>query len=100
MLALADKVIDAVKSGAIKKGIYVKRSSGEMKKLPCGVKAGELPVFAEALHEFVAYLKAKPESRSIDYLAKKDHAIKCCYRCGYRYQGGDVCPKCGSKANR
>ena len=23
--------------------------------------------------------------------------MKCCYRCGYVYKYGDVCPKCGSK---
>lgn len=85
--------------GKIKKGIYIKRFSGEVKKLPNAVKQEEKEVFAEVLDDFIDYLKEKPESRNIDYLLKEEHTIKCCYRCGHSYKGGNICPKCGSKAN-
>ena len=65
-----------------------------------GIPAKELAVFAQVLDAFVSYLQEKPESRSISYLAKEKHEVKCCYRCGYTYREGNVCPKCGNQANK
>lgn len=53
----------------------------------------------EKLNEFIDYLKEKPISRSVEYMAKEEHEVKCCYRCGFVYRGGDICPKCGSRNN-
>ena len=86
-------------TGLLNKGIYVKRGNGKRTKIPGGIPAKELKEFAEILEEFVFYLQEKPESRSIAYLSKEKHEVKCCYRCGYTYRGGNVCPKCGNQAN-
>ncbi|MFP3153252.1 hypothetical protein LQZ18_02250 [Lachnospiraceae bacterium ZAX-1] len=85
--------------GKIKKGIYMKMPAGEKIKLPNGIKQRERQDFTEVLNEFVDYLKEKPDSRKLEYLAKEKHEVKCCYRCGYTYKGGIVCPKCGNKLN-
>ena len=69
-------------------------------KIPGGIPAKELSVFAGILKDFVEYLQEKPESRSISYLAKEKHMVKCCYRCGYSYREGNICPKCGNQANQ
>lgn len=87
-------------TGLLNRGIYLKRGNGVKTKIPGGIPAKELNVFAQVLDGFVAYLQEKPESRSITYLAKEEHEVKCCYRCGYTYRGGNVCPKCGNQANR
>ena len=63
------------------------------------MKAKELNAFAKVLDDFVHYLQEKPESRSVEYMAKENHIVKCCYRCGFIYKNGTVCPKCGSKMN-
>lgn len=87
-------------TGLLTRGIYVKRGKGVKTKVPGGIPAKELSAFGEVLDKFVAYLQEKPESRSISYLAKEKHEVKCCYRCGYTYRGGTVCPKCGNQANQ
>lgn len=87
-------------TGLLNRGIYLKRGNGVKTKIPGGIPAKELGVFAQVLDGFVAYLQEKPESRSISYLAKEEHEVKCCYRCGYTYRGGNVCPKCGNQANK
>lgn len=86
-------------TGLLNKGIYLKRGNGKRTKIPGGIPAKELKIFAEILEEFVSYLQEKPESRSIAYLSKEEHKVKCCYRCGFTYRGGNVCPKCGNQAN-
>lgn len=87
-------------TGLLNRGIYIKRGNGVKTKIPGGIPAKELDAFGQVLDGFVSYLQEKPESRSISYLAKEQHEVKCCYRCGYTYQGGAVCPKCGNQANR
>lgn len=87
-------------TGLLNRGIYLKRGNGVKTKIPGGIPAKELNVFAQVLDGFIAYLQEKPESRSIAYLAKEEHEVKCCYRCGYTYRGGNVCPKCGNQANK
>ncbi len=86
-------------TGLLNRGIYIKRGNGVKTKIPGGIPAKELEVFGQVLDGFVSYLQEKPESRSISYLAKEQHEVKCCYRCGYTYQDGTVCPKCGNQAN-
>jgi len=85
--------------GIIGKGIWVKPFSGKKSKLPNPAGKEDSAAFVQVLNEFVSYLQERPESRSIAYLAKDKHEIKCCYRCGFTYKGGNVCPKCGSKMN-
>lgn len=87
-------------TGLLNRGIYLKRGNGAKTKIPGGIPAKELDVFAQVLDAFVSYLQEKPESRSISYLAKEKHEVKCCYRCGYTYREGNVCPKCGNQANK
>lgn len=87
-------------TGLLNRGIYLGRSNGIKTKIPGGIPAKDLENFGEVLDKFVAYLQEKPESRSISYLAKEMHEVKCCYRCGFTYQEGNICPKCGNQANR
>ena len=87
-------------TGLLNRGIYLNRGNGVKTKIPGGIPAKELENFGEVLDQFVSYLQEKPESRSISYLAKEMHEVKCCYRCGFTYQEGNVCPKCGNQANR
>lgn len=87
-------------TGLLSKGIYVdKKDSGKV-KISNSLKSNELKPFVKALNDFVSYLKEKPESRNISYMAKEKHEVKCCYRCGYVYEEGNVCPKCGGKFNK
>lgn len=86
--------------GLLNRGLYVNRGTGGRTKIPGCVPAKELETFGKILDSFVDYLQEKPESRSIAYLVKEKHEIKCCYRCGFTYQGGTVCPKCGNQANQ
>lgn len=88
-----------MKNGIFGRGIYLGRQNGEKCKLPVGVSSGEWEAFARVLGDFINYLQERPESRSISYLAEEKHEKKCCYRCGYVYMDGDICPKCGSKFN-
>ncbi len=87
-------------TGLLNRGIYIKRGNSAKTKIPGGIPAKELDAFAQVLNGFVLYLQEKPESRSIAYLAKEKHEVKCCYRCGYTYREGNVCPKCGNQANQ
>lgn len=82
------------------KGIYIKHMGGGKEKLPNNVISDNWEIFAKILDDFATYLKEKPESRSIEYMAKEKHDVIHCYRCGYVYKNGSVCPKCGSKTNR
>ena len=82
------------------KGVFIEKESEEKIKLPLSLPSKEWKEFAKVINDFIHYLQEKPESRSIAYLAKEKHEKICCYRCGYIYTEGDVCPKCGSKANR
>lgn len=84
--------------GMFKSGIYVETVSHTI-KIANTLKAKEINQIGEVLDNFVGYLKEKPESRNVSYLAKEVHKVKCCYRCGYVYQQGNICPKCGSKMN-
>jgi hypothetical protein len=86
------------RNGLMNKGLYVNKG-GEKIKISNSLKSKDLKSIARVLNDFIAYLKEKPESRNISYLAKEVHEVKCCYRCGYVYKGGNVCPKCGSKFN-
>ena len=74
--------------------------TGEQIKLPNSIPGKYQKAFSEVMDNFIDYLQEKPESRSIEYMAKEKHDIIHCYRCGYAYKGGNVCPKCGSKMNR
>ncbi|MSS64534.1 coiled-coil domain-containing protein [Velocimicrobium porci] len=88
------------KTGLINKGIFVEKINGERIKLPLSLPSKEWKWFSKVLGDFIDYLQEKPQSRNISYLAKEKHEKKCCYRCGYIYTDGDICPKCGSKANQ
>lgn len=87
------------KKGLFGKGIYMDYDGKKEIKLCNTLNMAEYTEFARVLDEFVSYLQEKPKSRSIQYMVREKHAVKCCYRCGYTYQYGDVCPKCGSKSN-
>ncbi|ROR31582.1 hypothetical protein EDD66_101199 [Mobilisporobacter senegalensis] len=87
-------------NGLLGKGIYVEHKHSGRIRISKSIKSVKLKSFGKILNEFIEYLKEKPESRSISYLAKEKHTVKCCYRCGYVYKGGSVCPKCGSKNNK
>lgn len=97
------KITDVVSinpnKGLVRKGIYAIKENKQNVKIAGVVKTMDIEAFAEVLHNFVEYLKEKPASRSLSYLAKEKHVVKCCYRCGYVFQEGDICPKCGSKYN-
>ena len=82
-----------------KKGIYLKHNSSGSVKLPCALNTAEEKGMAEVLNSFIEYLKAKPQSRSVEYLSKGSHVVKCCYRCGHIFSDGNICPKCGSRNN-
>lgn len=94
--------IDEIQSGRklFSKGVYVQCSDGRKEKLPNHIASKDWSAFAAVLYDFVIYLQERPESRSLEYMAKETHDVKCCYRCGFVYKTGDVCPKCGSKMNR
>lgn len=90
-----------MENGLFNKGIYIRNTRKEAVKISGTIKAdkGVLENFLKKLNQFLKYLKEKPESRSIEYLAQEKHDVKCCYRCGYVYKYGNVCPKCGSRNN-
>lgn len=94
--------IKSIKSntGLIGRGITVEQKNGVKTKIPYAVDTSELKNWAEVLADFIAYLQEKPESRDVTYLAKEKHETICCFRCGYTYKGGNVCPKCGYKMNQ
>lgn len=86
-------------TGFLKKGLYMYQKDGTKLKLPYAVLSSELEAFGEVLDSFVRYLQEKPDSRSLSYLASERHETICCYRCGYEYRGGNICPKCGYRNN-
>lgn len=92
--------IQSAKKAIFNKGILAKLIVGGKEKLPQKVNPEDWDAFAKVLDDFVSYLKDRPESRSLEYMAKEKHEIIHCYRCGFVYKGGTVCPKCGSKMNR
>ncbi len=79
--------------------IYADTERSGRVKLSNSLNLTDVKGFTEVLNEFVSYLKEKPESRDIAYIAKEKHSVKCCYRCGHVYRGDNVCPKCGAKFN-
>ncbi len=92
-----DKV--TASTGLLNKGLYVHQNNGTKTKIPYAVDTKELPLFADVLDGFVHYLREKPQSREVSYLAQETHETICCFRCGTTYRGGAVCPKCGYKNN-
>lgn len=98
-IAVRDVTALSAKNGLLNRGIYVSKKNGAKIRLHYVVENGEAMAFSECLAKFIDYLKEKPESRSIPYLAKEQHEVICCLRCGYLYKGGNVCPKCGYKIN-
>ena len=86
-------------TGLLNKGLYVHQKNGTKLKIPYAVGTKELPDYAGELNDFIHYLQEKPESRKLTYLASEKHDTICCFRCGYQYKGGGVCPKCGYQNN-
>lgn len=86
--------IDAANRG---KGIILHHGAQGRVKLPCTLSGSDLSGMAEVLDGFIEYLQEKPESRSVSYLSRKEHSVKCCYRCGHTFKDGNICPNCGSK---
>ncbi|MGB4661212.1 MAG: hypothetical protein WBI07_18715, partial [Mobilitalea sp.] len=93
--------IDSVTAGTglFKKNVYVHTQRSGKVKISNSHKLKNPKSFTTAFIDFIIYLKEKPESRNVFYMAKEKHAVKCCYRCGYVYKEGNICPKCGSKFN-
>lgn len=87
------------RKGLISKGIYAFSEQSGSVKIANNLDLRDVKIFANVLNEFVSYLKEKPESRDIAYIAKEKHSVKCCYRCGHVYRGDNICPKCGAKFN-
>lgn len=86
-------------TGLLNRGLYVHEKNGTKTKIPYAVSVKELQNYADTLDAFVKYLQEKPESRKVNYLAEKQHLKICCFRCGYIYKGGTICPKCGFQNN-
>ena len=90
--------IDTV-SGFFGTRMVVYLVDGSKVKLPDVVGADELGGYLKTINEFVEYLKQKPFSRKEKYLAKENHEVICCFRCGFVYKDMRECPKCGYKFN-
>ena len=87
--------------GLLSKGIYVDYAgNGKIKisSIPKQMEQPRLQQFMDCFREYIEYLKEKPLSRSIEYLAETQRDIICCIRCGYIFDAnnGNVCPKCGN----
>lgn len=87
-------------TGFFHSGLFLELENGEQIKIPYAVDKKELTAWGNCLEEFIHYLQEKPDSRKVTYLAKVKHETICCFRCGYSYKGGNVCPKCGYKMNQ
>lgn len=87
-------------TGFFHSGLFFELRSGEQIKIPYAVDKKELTAWGNCLEEFIHYLQEKPDSRKVTYLAREKHETICCFRCGYSYKGGNVCPKCGYKMNQ
>lgn len=87
-------------TGLLNGGLFLELRDGTRIKIPYAVERQELRAWGECLDEFVHYLQEKPDSRNVTYLAKEKHELICCFRCGYTYKGGQICPKCGYKMNQ
>lgn len=89
-----------VSGGLLGKGITIEREDGRKVKVPYAVSNSELKIWGGILTDYIKYLKSRPQSRQLRYLAKERHDTICCYRCGFVYQGSKVCPECGCKSNQ
>lgn len=89
-----------VNTSLLGKGITIEQEDGAKVKAPYAVSSSELKKWGAILSDFIQYLKERPQSRKIQYLAKEKHDVKCCYRCGFVYKEGNVCPECGCKSNQ
>lgn len=87
----------SLENGKAGKAVFINNMAKRKVKLPCLFKGKDQENFAVILNEFVEYLKAKPKSRSIEYMAQEKHPTICCYRCGHIFKQGNICPKCGSR---
>lgn len=87
-------------TGLFHNGLFLDLKNGTQVKIPYATARQELVAWGNCLEAFLSYLREKPDSRNVSYLAQGKHATICCFRCGYSYQGGDVCPKCGYKRNQ
>lgn len=87
-------------TGFFNAGVSLELLDGTKIKIPYAVDKKELLAWGNCLEEFIHYLQEKPDSRNLTYLAKEKHEQICCFRCGYSYKGGNVCPKCGYKRNQ
>lgn len=87
-------------TGLLNSGIFVELKNGTKAKIPYAVERSELKAWGVILRDFIRYLQEKPDSRNVSYLAKDKHETICCFRCGYTYKGGNICPKCGYKMNQ
>lgn len=87
-------------TGLFNAGLSVEMPDKTRIKIPYAVEKKELTAWGNCLEEFIHYLQEKPDSRRITYLEKEKHETICCFRCGYTYKVGNVCPKCGYKMNQ
>lgn len=87
-------------TGLMNHKLILEEKNGAKHKLPFAVSGSEIKDWAQVLGDFIQYLQEKPASRKLEYLAKDRHDKICCFRCGYVYQNGDVCPECGYKMNQ
>lgn len=81
--------------GVFKNKIYAQHVKKSTIKISNNLKIKQVESWVNVLNEYLLYLQEKPESRDISYLAKEKHEVICCYRCGYTYRVGNICPRCG-----
>ena len=90
----------SAQTGFFNSGVSLELLDGSKVKIPYAVDKKELIAWGNCLEEFIHYLQEKPDSRNLTYLAQEKHEKICCFRCGYSYKEGNVCPKCGYKMNQ